>query len=126
MRLLARLFALMLGALPLAVEAQPVAWPQLPHQGFIRGRAATKADVSAGNAVFVASQDAVGEAIISRPIAITIPQYAYFNDDGRKLPVVVVQAEEARGKQLVGARDLDGKPIVGFITDFELLGNVSP
>jgi len=86
----------------------------------------TKADVSAGNAVFVASQDAVGEAIISRPIAITIPQYAYFNDDGRKLPVVVVQAEEARGKQLVGARDLDGKPIVGFITDFELLGNVSP
>lgn len=42
------------------------------------------------------------------------------------MPVIVVQAEEAQGKRLVGARTLDGKPIVGFITDFELLGKTPP
>ena len=37
-----------------------------------------------------------------------------------------MQAEEARGKKIVGARALDGTPIVGFISDFELLGNARP
>jgi hypothetical protein len=73
--------------------------------------------------VFVA---AIGEKVIGRALEMPIPQYAYFNDRGRKIQVVVVQAEEAKGKQIVGARALDGTPIVGLISDFELLGNARP
>jgi len=44
----------------------------------------------------------------------------------KKLPVVVIQAEEAQGQKLVGARQANGQDVVGLITDFELLGNVQP
>jgi hypothetical protein len=73
--------------------------------------------------VFVA---AIAEKVIGRALEMPIPQYAYFNDRGRRIQVVVVQAEEARGKPIVGARALDGTPVVGFISDFELLGNARP
>ncbi len=123
MRLFARVVALMFSALPIAATAQSVAWPPLPTQGFLRGRPATTADIAAGNAVFVAE---VGEVVIGRPLRVLIPQYAYFNDEGRKVPVIVVQAEEAQGKRIVGARAFDGSAIVGLLTDFELLGNAPP
>ena len=123
MRLLARIVALILGVLPAVAAAESPAWPALPSQGFIRGRPATRADVAAGNALFVA---AIGEKVIGRALEMQIPQYAYYNDGGRKVRVVVVQAEEAEGKKIVGARAVDGTPIVGFVADFELLGNALP
>jgi hypothetical protein len=48
--------------------------------------------------VFVA---AIGEKAIGRALEMPIPQYAYFNDRGRKIQVVVVQAEELRSWVLV-------------------------
>jgi hypothetical protein len=87
-----------LSILPAAAAAQAPVWPALPSQEFIRGRPATKADVAAGNAVFVA---AIGEKVIGRALEMPIPQYAYFNDRGRKIQVVVVQAEELRSWVLV-------------------------
>ena len=86
------------------VLAQTVTWPSLPSDGYIRGRPATEADIEAGRAVFVAAD---GDRVIGRPLPITIPQYAYFLDEGKRVPAIVVQAEEARGRKLLGARLFD-------------------
>jgi hypothetical protein len=98
---------------------QAAGWPPLPERGFIVNRAATQADVAAGNAVFSAE---AGDAVIGKPLRISIPQYAYHHDGGKRIAVMVVQAEEARGKKLVGARELNGQELVGFLDEFELLG----
>ena len=121
MTLLQKILTTFIGVFSLT--AQGGSWPPLPKTGFIVGHAATNADVDAGNAAFVAAINGVS---IGVPIKITIPQYAYYNENGKKLPVVVIQAEEAEGQKLVGARQSNGQDVVGLITDFELLGNVKP
>src|SRR5258705_5633859 len=105
------LAALLLG-LGIAAGAQPVKWPPLPGQGFIVGRAATKGDVDAGNAVFVAAD---GDRIIGVPRFMEIPQYAYFVDNGKRVPAIILQAEEVQGQTLLGARLLNDQYMVGFI-----------
>ena len=120
---MSRAVASLVGGIVLAAHAQGPDWPPLPSQGFITGRAATQADVSAGKAAFVAQ---VGNTIIGKPLPIAIPQYAYFKDGGKRVPVIIIQAEEAQGQKLVGARRTNGADVVGFLTDFELLGNVRP
>jgi len=125
----ALLFVLVLGA-----EAVAQDWPPLPKQGFISGRVATPADVAAGNAVFSASVGggAVGK---STPLRIKIPQYAYYKEDGTKIPVIVLQGErvdiQKPGGELVqmpsvGAVKPDGKKFIGILTNFELLGPAPP
>ena len=111
--------AALLFGLAIAAGAQPAKWPPLPSQGFIVGRAATKADVDAGNAVFVAADD---DRVIGVPLALEIPQYAYFVDNGKRIPAIILQAEEVQGQTLLGARLLNGQYMAGFIGDFELLG----
>jgi len=76
--------------------------------------------VNTGNAGF-----AIGGGAGSS-LAIEIPQYAYFNDGGAKIPVVLIQAEETQGKQLAAAKKADGAVVVGFLRDFTLLGNKPP
>jgi hypothetical protein len=125
----ALLFVLFLGT-----EAVTQDWPPLPKQGFISGRAATPADVAAGNAIFSATVGggAVGK---STPLRIKIPQYAYYKEGGTKIPVVVLQAErvdirkesgEVVQMTSVGALKPDGKKVIGLLTSFELLGQVRP
>jgi hypothetical protein len=104
-------------------DAQSTMWPPLPKQGFVVGRAATQADIAAGNAAFVA---AVGGVTIGKPLPLAIPQYAYYRNGTDKIPVVVIQAEEAQGKKLIGARLVTGEEVVGLISDFELLGTDRP
>lgn len=101
-------------------------WPALEGQRFIRGRPASLQDVEAGNAAFVLQTD-------GRPIGsaldITIPQYAYFTDteSGSRTPCIVIQAEQASGKEYVGAYDFrEDSHIVGFLGDFALLGAEQP
>lgn len=106
--------------------AQPFQWPPLPKTGFISGRVATTSDIAAKNAVFVAEE---GGVPIGKPLGITIPQYAVYLDQetGKKVPVLVIQAEEARGKKLIGARSiLDGAELVALLWEFELLGTNVP
>jgi hypothetical protein len=103
--------------------AQSTTWPPLPKEGFTSGRAATKADVEAGRAVFVAAKDGVA---IGKPLPLEIPQYAYFIDKGKRTPAIIVQGEEARGSKLLGARLLSGTFVAGLSTDFELLGKEVP
>jgi hypothetical protein len=125
----ALLFVLFLGN-----EAVTQEWPPLPKQGFISGRAATPADLAAGNGVFSAAVGG-GAAGKSTPLRIKIPQYAYYKEGGSKIPVVVLQAErvdirKASGEVMqmtsVGALKPDGKKIIGLLTSFELLGQVPP
>lgn len=95
-------------------------WPALPVKGFISGRPATEQDVANGNAIFVAK---VGNAVIGKPISVTIPQFAYWRDAaGKKVPVVIVQAEEASGMRLFGFRDAAGKDHVATEPELDLLG----
>jgi hypothetical protein len=115
--------AVVLGCVATVAFAQTFQWPSLPRDGFMVGRAATKADVDAGRAVFVAAQ---GGQNIGVPMAIDIPQYAYFLDKGKRSPAIVLQAEEAQGQKLIGARLLNGTYVAGFAADFELLGKVAP
>lgn len=116
------LFALLLIILCGAAAAQDP-WPDLPKSGFITGRAATKADVAAGNAGFALAD---GSVPIGSPLPLDIPQYAYLNDAGKQVPVVLIQAEEARGQKVAAGVTADGSTVVGFLGDFVLLGRRLP
>jgi hypothetical protein len=99
-------------------------WPSLPTKGFISGRPATEQDVDDGNAIFVAK---VGGTTIGKPIPVTIPQFAYWTDsNGKKVPVVILQAEEANGMPLFGFRNAAGAAHVATGPELELLGTTPP
>lgn len=99
------------------------AWPPLPKDGFIVGRAATRADIAAGRAVFVAESNGVA---LGKPLPLKIPQYAWLREDGKKVPVIVLQAETAAGQSLVGALRANGTALVATLPEFELLGQQTP
>ena len=107
----------------LCLTALAETWPPLPTEDFTKGRAATRDDVDEGRAVFVGE---VNGMMIGVPIDITIPQYAYLNRDGKKLVVIVIQAEQVQNDKIIGAKLLNGQDIAGFMQDFELLGNHQP
>jgi hypothetical protein len=97
-------------------------WPPLSGQKCISGRAATAADVDAGNAVFVLQAE--GQPI-GKPLGIKIPQYAFHLEEGtgRRTPCVIIQAEEARGQRMIGCRMLyKGELLAATLAEFELLG----
>src|SRR5260221_13255291 len=98
-----RKFAQPIGLLELvgAGEAASADWPELPSHGFISGRRAQNVDVQNGDAIFV-----VGGDVISKPLPVKIPQYAYLQDNKQR--GILVQAQEAEGKKLFGGRCLDG------------------
>jgi hypothetical protein len=121
MRLLV-LTLLFLGACTSAASAEN-SWPALPSSGFTAGRPASQADVAAGNAGFAVGD---GTDIVGTPLTISIPQYAFFNDNGTMVPVVLIQAEQAQGKELAAGKKTDGTIVVGFMSDFTLLGTAPP
>ena len=97
-------------------------WPPLPTRGFIKGRAATKKDVEDGNAVFVAAIAGKGIGI---PINIDIPQFGIWNDSesGRKIKVIVLQAEKAQKRDLIGFMNIEtGEFRAGLKEEFQFLG----
>jgi len=109
-----------------ATSNTPLSWPPLAEFHYVSGRAATEDDISAGRAAFVL-QDA-GKSI-GAPIAIAIPQYAFYRDEksGVREPCIVIQAEEARGQKVIGAASISDRSLkVGLFQDFELLGTTSP
>jgi hypothetical protein len=125
MKTLARLLVLAVLAVAATAEllAQAEQWPPLPKQEFITGRAATRADVAAGKAVFVAEVEGVS---VGKVIPIAIPQYAYYMEGGKKKPAIVIQAEEARGLRLVGVRLANGKGLILPLHSVQLLGKTPP
>jgi hypothetical protein len=120
---LATLF-LALGLAAAAAQTAPVNWPPLPAKGFVSGRPATDEDITAGDAVFVLKAYGI---YFGKPMAIAIPQYAYFTRRGEKpVPVIVVQAEIGKGIKLYGVRGLDGKTDTARDYEIELLGTTPP
>lgn len=115
------LFVALVMLVPAIGYSQGIEWPKLPSVGFISGRAATQKDLDAGNAVFVSQ---VGNVVIGTPLKIEIPQYAYHLKNGKKIPVIIVQAEEAKNNKIVGARNSNGGELVGLLNEFELLGTI--
>jgi len=118
--LCAVIFSVILGMSPALGDE----WPPLPRTGYIAGRAATLQDIKDGNAVFVASK---GDTAVAKPLAITIPQYAYWRDQGGlRIRVILVQAEEANGVHIFGVRNANGKDIVCTEAELTLLGTAPP
>ena len=99
-------------------------WPELPVFGFVAGRAATVADVDAGEAVFCQQSD---DDSLPKPWPVQVPQYALWRDaNGSLFPAVLVQAEahihEPNAEPLFGLRRPDGSAIVATAPEVELLG----
>ena len=99
------------------------AWPPLPTTGFITGRAATDKDVTDGNAVFVLKAYGI---YFGKPLDDAIPQYGYLTKGGKKVPVIVIQAEIGKGIKLYGVRGLDGDKSVARDYELQLLGVKPP
>lgn len=100
-------------------------WPQLPIDAFVSGRTAIEEDVNAGRAVFVLRSN---DMPIGEPIDIEIPQYAYQLDQesGQRIACILIQAEAAGNQLLAGVRYLDGQIGAAFLSEFELLGKITP
>jgi len=106
------------------VLASSIEWPPLPATGFIAGKAATQQDVESGKAVFAMESD--GNAV-AKPLRLAIPQYAYHLESGRKVPVIVVQAETNGDVSLIGFLSIRTNSYgVGLMEEFELLGRRKP
>jgi len=104
-------------------QAAAVAWPPLPA-AFVSGRPATPEDVLAGRAVFATQ---AGGTVEASALPLDIPQYAYCAPDGALTPGIIVQAERARGMEVVGFRPLSGAPpAVTLLTSCQLLGQATP
>lgn len=98
-------------------------WPELTRVGHVSGRVATDDDVQAGNAAFAIQNSD------SKPIRVTIPQYAIYldRDTGKKVPVILIQAEDKEGAKLAGFR-IVGSHGVGacLLSELQLLGTKRP
>lgn len=102
-------------------------WPRLSDFSATSGRLATKEDTNANRASFLL-QDEAGNRIGS-PVEMVLPQFACYVDheSGSRERCVVFQAEAANGKVYFGGWLIDQETqIVGFASDFELLGTNNP
>jgi hypothetical protein len=108
--------------------AGAVSWPELAKVGHVAGRTATTDDVKAGHAAFAIRSDANGQPG-SKPIQVTIPQYALYvdRDTGKQVPVVLIQAEDRAGVKLAGFRlvGIDGFGAC-LLSELHLLGTKRP
>lgn len=101
-------------------------WPPLDEYKFVSGRPATAADFRAGSAAFLLESK---EVSAGSPLQIDLPQYAYHIDveTGTKTAVVIIQAEKLDEKTYIGAEIIStGQQLLGFIAEFEFLGNEVP
>jgi hypothetical protein len=114
------------GEKKITITEPPMSWPPLSEFTAVTNRPATQADVAEGSAVFVLQDQ--GQPI-GEPIDIVLPQYALHVDQeaNTKTPCVLIQAEQARGQMVAGARILPDRSIMaGLYGEFELLGSTPP
>lgn len=110
----------------LAQGEEKVAWPDLSTIKYVSQKSATKADINEGAAVFLLQSEGVN---IGSPMNLDIPQYAIHIDGetGEKSNVVVIQAEEANGQQVIGALIVGSNEFMaGLVNEFNLLGKDVP
>ena len=108
--------------------AGAVRWPELAKISHVTGRTATTDDVQTGHAAFAIRSDADGHPG-SKPIQVTIPQYALYvdRDTGKQVPVILIQAEDRAGVKLAGFRlvGMDGFGAC-LLSELHLLGTKRP
>ncbi len=105
-------------------DSTGAAWPKLPVSGYITGRSATEADLKLGDAIFLSLLDGKPNGA---PATIAVPQYALLvQENGNRLPVVVVQAEDTEEGTLLGMRDAEGRSYVVTKAEALLLGSTHP
>ena len=93
----------------------PAGWRSVPH---MQGRLAGQADVEAGRAVFHLDVDPRRCA----PAELSLPACAIQTlDDGRRRPVIVIQAEVLRDETILGVRYLEGGSGVCYAAEVEFL-----
>lgn len=110
----------------LAHGEEKVAWPDLSTIKYVSQRPATEADINEGAAVFILQSEGIN---IGNPMSMDIPQYAIHTDGetGEKSNVVVIQAEEANGQQVIGAVIVGSNEFMaGLANEFKLLGKAVP
>ena len=108
------------------MAANPVVWPDLPKDGFVKGRPATQEDAKLGNAAFAIE---VGGKVAGKPLDIEIPQYAIHVEDktGKETPVIIIQAEEGNGIKAIGYKVVGTSEIgVCLLRELRLLGTTKP
>ena len=111
----------LLALLGSSVSGADAAWPELPTSGFIAGRIATEADIKRADAVFLTQRDGKPDG---QPASIRVPQYAYLvGEDGKRRPVVVVQAQTNERGTFLGMRDAKGEEYVATREEVVLLGS---
>ena len=123
-----KLLIALLSVTILACGEDSVVWPELSEIEHVTGRPASKDDINAGAAVFLLQSEG-GEVSAGEPIDMVIPQYAVHLDaeSGEKTRVIIIQAEESEGQQLIGALNvLTNEYSIGFYSEYELLGTVTP
>lgn len=73
--------------------------------------------------MFVAENNGV---LVGKPAKLNVPQYAWHRDGIKKVPVVIIQAEDAGPQQILGAKLVSGGYLAGLANEFELLGKEPP
>jgi hypothetical protein len=107
-----------------SANSADASWPALPKSGFITGRVATEADLKRRDAVFLSLIEGKPNGA---PAPIRVPQYAFLIDENRKRhPVVVVQAETNERGTFLGMRDAVGQEYVATKAEVVLLGSSHP
>ena len=89
-------------------------WQETPC---LHGRVAVEQDVKDGSAVFYIP-DAEETGVV--PVDIGLPHCAIFTEDGRSIPVVIIQSERADA-HTVGYRPLSGGNGICTIAEVALL-----
>jgi len=99
----------------------PAQWRTTPC---VVARLAVEEDVKAGRAVFFLRNH---EKYGSTPYAIELPHLATWCDpeSGNLVPGVIVQAEHADGKVLVGFRPLSGGNLLATLEEFRLVSDMN-
>jgi hypothetical protein len=112
---------LLLGMAAAVVQAS--GWPALPSDGFIKGRAASRADVASGLAAF--SLELPDGHSAGVPMNLQIPQYGIWHDGKARtdVPVVIIQAELRGSLPIVGFKRVNGGGLgVALQSEFTFLG----
>jgi hypothetical protein len=99
-------------------------WPELDAARCISGRSARAEDAEEGRAVFYLV-DGDGQPM-GVPVEVEIPQYGYLIDDTGKVPVLLVQAEDAGSGPTYGLLDSLGGEYVATAEEVQLLGRSLP
>ena len=99
----------------------PAKWQSTPC---MTSRLAAEEDVKCGRAVFFLKSHA---GFGCKPYEMLLPHLALWSETGKvgSIPGVIVQAEHADGKVLVGFRPLAGGNALGTLEEFKLVEDIT-